>query len=522
VSEPPPTGALETRDDGAQAAAVVSLRLTISLFGGISLRLGGREIAIPNRKAKALLGYLAFTPTMSATREQLVGLLWSESDEGRARANLRQVLRALRAALARNGFAGFLTDWTDVALEPGSIKLDVAGVLDSVAAGRPHDLLLDHQGLTDTLMAGYEDIDPEFCNWLRVKRGSLHKRVALDLESALRDGGAAQSGMHERTARALLNLDPTHEVAARALIRARADAGDIGGALRIYNSLWEVLVNEHDTEPSKPTQELIAKVKLEQPLDSVETAALPGARSLVAKSLPAVPASLTAEPKLVVSVTEFDASSVAQEQRYLVQGFRSELIACLVRFREWLVCDQATGFMTPVIPGRPVGEFVIEASAFQVADGVRLVLMLREVATNAYLWSERFQISIANWFDAQQSVVRRLAIALNVYLSAERMATIASRPATNLRANDLWLLGQAAVLNVDPRNWERARDFFRQVIAQMPDFAPAYSSLAQLNNAYHLAMPGVFRDPSRMIRLIPAASSVSAGRTRWPCNTSRL
>jgi hypothetical protein len=101
--------------------------------------------------------------------------------------------------------------------------------------------------------------------------------------------------------------------------------------------------------------------------------------------------------------------------------------------------------------------------------------------------------------------VRRLAIALNVYLSAERMATIASRPATNLRANDLWLLGQAAVLNVDPKNWERARNLFRQVIAQMPDFAPAYSSLAQLNNAYHLAMPGIFRDRGRIEEALSCA-----------------
>ena len=490
------TGVLERRDDGARTGAVTVLRLSISLFGGVSLRLRGREIAIPSRKAKALLGYLALTPNLSVTREHLVGMFWGEFEECRARANLRQTLHGLREVLEKNGFEGLLTGRTEVAFERDTIRLDVEAVLESIDVGRPHDLLLDHQRLTETLMAGYEDIDTEFRIWLLAKRQSLQNKIGRVLESALQNGEAARLGPHEKAAQALLNLDPTHEEAACALIHARAAAGDTAGALRIYNALWETLASEHDTEPSQATQELIANVKLDRPL-GVERTLVPNARALVGTPPPALRASLPSETRLVVSVSEFDASATREERRYLVEGFRRELIACLVRFREWLVFDQTSTPNGSLAAAHSAAEFVIEASAFQVADGVRLVLMLREAATNAYLWSERFQISGANWFDAQQLVVRRLAIALNVYVSAERMASIASRPATNLRANDLWLLGQAAVLNVDPSNWQRARDFFRQVIAQMPDFAPAYSSLAQLNNAYHLVMPGVFRDPSR-------------------------
>jgi len=506
VSEPLPTGAPETRGDDVWSGGPslpVPTRLAVSLFGGVSLRLGSREIAIANRKARALLGYLALTPNLSETRERLVGVLWSESDEGKARASLRQVLHTLRDVLDQDGFGGFLTDRNEVALEPASISLDVAAVLNSVAAGSPHDLLLDRQRLTDTLMDGYEDIDPSFRIWLLAKRQSFHERIARGLEGMLRgDGHTPASGMNERTARALFNLDPTHEEAARALISARAANGDVGGALGIYRALWELLENEYDTEPSKPTQDLIARIRLDQPLQGAALAATSSAGPLVSRYFPAAArdpswTKLNAEKRLVLSVCEFDLSATKEEQRYLVHGFRKELIACLVRFREWLVCDQVGGPNGSSAPGETAAEFVIEASAFQVGDCVRLVLMLREAATNTYLWSERFQISIANWFAAQQLVVRRLAIALNVYLSAERMAAIGTRPASNLRANDLWLFGQAAVLNVDPTNWERARKLFREVIAQMPDFAPAYSSLAQLNNAYHLVIPGMFRDRNR-------------------------
>jgi TolB-like protein len=305
-------------------------------------------------------------------------------------------------------------------------------------------------------------------------------------------------------ARALLNLDPTHEEAARALIGARADKGDVGGALGIYKTLWDVLESEYDTEPSQPTQELIARIKLQQPLQSQSPAVSP-AHALAAKHLPKPDGRPNAEQRIVVAVGEFDASATRPEQRYLVQGFRRELIACLVRFREWLVRDQQSNVSGFPSSAGASGEFVVEASAFQVADGVRLVLMLREGATDVYLWSERFQISLASWFDAQQSIVRRLAAALNVYVSAGRMAAVGHRRVGDLKAYDLWLQGQATILGLDPKKWHQASDMFREVSRHMPDFAPARSSLAQLHNMIHFALPGVKRDAQRTAQALEHA-----------------
>jgi hypothetical protein len=68
---------------------------------------------------------------------------------------------------------------------------------------------------------------------------------------------------------------------------------------------------------------------------------------------------------------------------------------------------------------------------------------------------------------------------------------------------------------------------FREIIREVPGFAPAYSSLVQLNNSMHLAHPGVFREREReqqtltlaraarrSIRSTRASSSASAGRKR--------
>ena len=229
---------------------------------------------------------------------------------------------------------------------------------------------------------------------------------------------------------------------------ARAARGDIGGALSTYNTLWEVLDKEHDVEPSDQTQQLVARIKMAQPLSRVEASAPPMA--LVATVDARTPALLLpelrevssshsfsrsngVEPKLIVSIGTFDVSGAREDQRYLVQGFRRELIACLVRFREWLVCDQASMPGDAPSTDGPVSEFVIEASAFQDKDGLRLVLMLKEAATKTYLWSERFQISMTRWLDAQQTIVRRLATALNVHLSVGRLAPHAPKPANDLK-----------------------------------------------------------------------------------------
>src|SRR5438105_10608128 len=78
-------------------------RLTLAVFGKTTVRLGEREIVLSNRKCRALLGYFALSEAAEETRERLIGLLWSETEEERARASLRQTLYEIRTALGAAG-----------------------------------------------------------------------------------------------------------------------------------------------------------------------------------------------------------------------------------------------------------------------------------------------------------------------------------------------------------------------------------------------------------------------------------
>ena len=224
--------------------------LWIRVLGVPSVRFGGETVRIVNRKLLCVLAYLAMLDGCRETRERLVGLLWSESDEKHARGSLRQAMAAFRRITSELGFDGFETDRGHVSLAPQRIRVDVLDVLSRLGPDDVHPALLETEDLPSTLLQGCEDLDPSFRNWLNVQREILRERMVRGLEAHLDAPGAAGRDV----ARALLRIDPTHEPAARGLMEMLARGGDAAGALSVYNALWRVLDEEHDMEPAEPTQ----------------------------------------------------------------------------------------------------------------------------------------------------------------------------------------------------------------------------------------------------------------------------
>ena len=123
-----------------------------------------------------------------------------------------------------------------------------------------HTLLLNTQRIPDIFLAGFEDLDFSFRNWLFAKRQSIHDKLLRALKRSL-SNDRLEDTIKMEVAEAILNLDPTHEETCRYLMRARMGSGDIAGALRVYKSLWDLLGDEYDMEPSAETLELVAEIK---------------------------------------------------------------------------------------------------------------------------------------------------------------------------------------------------------------------------------------------------------------------
>jgi class 3 adenylate cyclase/DNA-binding SARP family transcriptional activator/TolB-like protein len=466
-----------------QAGTDKATAAKLQLFGPVSLRIGGQEIALRSLKSRALLGYIALTPNLRESRERLVGLLWSESSESQARAVLRQVVRELRKRIAQVRGKGFNFGPYEIGFEAGTVGVDVVDVLAAAEAGRVHPLLLEQQHLAEQLLAGLEEIDPAFRVWLIAKRNMLRDSLQHALEAGL-EGAAQGSAQEADLAKALLNIDPTNEVACQRLMRARAAAGDVAGALRIYKTLWDLLAADYDMEPSAETQVLVAEIKGAPPI-------------LASRLAPAFPTTLSDTSVMIaISVPPPTVHQIDPEKQHLVAGFRQHLIASLVRFREWQVTDVSFEDAALGTAGA-AGRYELQSNVYQNGAALHLLLMLRHRETNVFIWSDGFELNLQHWFENQRRVVQRIAIALNVNLSAEQLRRIADRPDVSLGIYDRWLRCQTLIRTFNLQHWENAERQFAEIIQAAPRFVPAYCGLVDMHNTTHIVYPGKMRSRER-------------------------
>ncbi len=492
--------------------------LEISMLGGFAVHVGGREVRFSNRKTSALLACLALGEGAAMQRERLVGLLWSETDENRARASLRQALHELKEALRQAGHVGFQADKLQARLERGSFTVDIVEAIAAAERGEVHEAIIARPNPVDDMLSALESVDSAFRSWIMSRRRSVEEQLVSRFEKLLEQAGLSDRE-RETVARALIHLDPTHEIAVRHLMSARLGRGDISGALNAYKSLWDLLDAEYETEPSRQTQELFAAIKMAEegviPLLPAQAGAENAASALqpAALAAPVAQRPVVTPGRLLISIAAFGCAGLHPDRHYLVQGFRTDLMSSLVKFREWLVRDASRG-QAPQMLG--LDEYVLEASAFENAGEIRLSLMLRDEQSGIYLWSEKLTITSALWQENQQTIVRRLAAVLNLHLSNSRLSALAQPGRGDALAFDRWLRAQGNLITFDAENMERARGTFQQLTIEMPGFAPAFSAMAQLLNSSNFARFGVRRTPedvadaihfgSEAIRLDPVDS----------------
>lgn len=461
---------------------------------------GGVELRTVNRKLVGALAILSLTEGRRRSRDQVASLLWSESGQGRARGSLRQMVTAMRRDFAAAGFAGLDAPRNQLALSPGLVRTDVDDLLDRAATGETDPALLDTVDLPASLMRGWDDVDPAFAEWLQSERERLRERLRRAL-SRLILGEAIERAPGRDAAQALLRLDPTQERVAQRLMASLARGGDGTAALAVYADLRRMLDQFHDAAPSRETQTLAARIRagdLDAETPDLET--------------PDPSPSRAGAPDAALRIEPFTLDGGGQAERAALDGLRDQLIGALIRFREWRVTEAPEG--GPSSDGAHAADdarFGLRASARLRPGGLAISMTLRELATGEFLWSEAIDLDVspgaprpdhaagaagadhAAVAAGRERMLRQLVIALNVRLSRERSGSISA--GASLR--DTWLRGQRMILNFDPESWLRVREEMRDLVARAPDYAPAWSALAQVENSAHVARPGVMREPGR-------------------------
>jgi DNA-binding SARP family transcriptional activator len=234
------------------------VRLSLTLFGGFQARVGsGPPLALPTRKAQALLAYLGLTLGREHGREKLTALLWADAGERQARQSLRQALFSIRKAVAGRGHPEFLTEGETVGLRAAAVDVDVARFEQLLAEGGGPATAEAARLYQGDLLEGIAVHEPAFEDWLAAEQQRLRELARGTLEKILSrqvDGGLVEPAI--QTAVRLLALDPFQETVHRTLMRLYLREGRRGAALRQYQVCVEALRRELGVEPEAETRQL--------------------------------------------------------------------------------------------------------------------------------------------------------------------------------------------------------------------------------------------------------------------------
>lgn len=249
--------------------------LRFRLFGGCEISLPDGPVHLETAKTRALLVYLVSNPGPQA-RHTLMGLLWGELPEAKARRNLRRALWNLRRQLAGPHLPSpLITDretvcfnqevayWSDVAaLETACSSLDSAS--QSLASISNLDgLHLAVELYQGEFLAGFYVGDAlAFQEWALAERERLRVMVLQALQ-CLVEGYASQTKVEKALicARRLLALDPWREEAHCWLMRLLARSGQRAEALVQYEACRQVLAEELGVEPAQKTRALYEQIR---------------------------------------------------------------------------------------------------------------------------------------------------------------------------------------------------------------------------------------------------------------------
>lgn len=247
-------------------------RLELTLLGPPQISFDGEAIALNERKSLALLIYLVLT-AKPHSREALAALFWPESDQSRARANLRYALWSLRKSI---GDAYILSEGGQIRFDAAvSLTVDIVEFRRNVAMWREHDdegelcadcrTALEEAVLlySDDFLAGFSlDDSAAFDEWQFFEAESCRQDLSAALDALVRyHGGKDDYEIAIEYARRRLTLDPLHEPVHRTLMELYAEAGHRTAALRQYDECVRLLQEELNMDPAEETRRLVRAIR---------------------------------------------------------------------------------------------------------------------------------------------------------------------------------------------------------------------------------------------------------------------
>jgi TolB-like protein/DNA-binding winged helix-turn-helix (wHTH) protein/Flp pilus assembly protein TadD len=172
-------------------------------------------------------------------------------------------------------------------------------------------------------------------------------------------------------------------------------------------------------------------------------------------------------------------------QEYFADGMTDELIATLGQISALRVISR-TSVMPYKRARKPLSQIarelnvdaVIEGTVLRSGGQVRITAQLIEARGDTHVWSETYDGDLRDTLTLQNNVARAIAEHIRVTLNPQEQATLKQAKVVDPQAYEAYLKGRYFWNKRTGDDLQKAVEYFRLAIERDPNYAQAYSGLA--------------------------------------------
>ncbi|MGE5836703.1 MAG: TPR end-of-group domain-containing protein, partial [Acidobacteriota bacterium] len=185
-----------------------------------------------------------------------------------------------------------------------------------------------------------------------------------------------------------------------------------------------------------------------------------------------------------VAVTYFENLSREKDDEYFRDGMTEDIITELSKIKHLRVFPRPEMLAYRDKPTAPAqighdldAAYVLSGSLRRAGNRLRITAQLIETRSRHSVWVERYDREMADVFEVQDEIARKIAQALRITLSPQEEAHLAQKPTEDLQAYDYFLRGRN-YLRLE--NFDHALQMFQQAVERDGNFALAYAGIANV------------------------------------------
>lgn len=191
--------------------------------------------------------------------------------------------------------------------------------------------------------------------------------------------------------------------------------------------------------------------------------------------------------KPTIAVLPFANMSDDPQQEYFSDGITDDLITDLSKVSGLMVISRNSTF---TYKGQSVQiknvarefgvNYVLEGSVRRMGDQIRINAQLIDAEKDHHVWAERYDGQMANIFDFQDKITRKIVSALAVKLTDREEGVRKEKETNNFQAYDAYLKGWNYFLLQTPDDISKAIPLLKKAVELDPGYSRANAALAYL------------------------------------------